>query len=130
MKCVIQGKFITSGLWSYSRHPNYFGEISLWFGIYISCSSVFKGFQYLSVLSPVAVMLLITKLSGNKYFFPQLLLTLLPHSAPSWILILRIWQVSACKMEPQSGIILWSGPPPTHPQLSFFFQCCAVSPPQ
>jgi len=59
-----EGKFITTGLWSLSRHPNYFGEISLWFGIYISCSSVFKGVQYLSVLSPVAVMLLITKLSG------------------------------------------------------------------
>jgi len=59
-----EGKFISSGLWSVSRHPNYFGEISLWFGIYISCSSVFRGVQYLSVLSPVLVMLLITKLSG------------------------------------------------------------------
>jgi len=59
-----QGKFIDSGLWSISRHPNYFGEISLWFGVYISCSSVFRGSQYLSVLSPVFVMLLITKLSG------------------------------------------------------------------
>jgi len=58
------GKFIQSGLWSVSRHPNYFGEISLWFGLYISCSSVFRGGQYLSVLSPVFVMLLITKLSG------------------------------------------------------------------
>ena len=38
---------------------------------------------------------------------------------------LRIWQVPACKMEPQKGII---GPPPTYPQLSFFFQCCTVSP--
>jgi len=61
---VNEGKFITSGLWSISRHPNYFGEISLWVGIYISCSSVFRGAQYLSVLSPVMVMLLITKLSG------------------------------------------------------------------
>eukprot|EP00090_Calanus_glacialis_P025718 TRINITY_DN4033_c0_g1_i1.p1 TRINITY_DN4033_c0_g1~~TRINITY_DN4033_c0_g1_i1.p1 ORF type:complete len:264 (+),score=68.22 TRINITY_DN4033_c0_g1_i1:34-825(+) len=61
---VNDGKFITTGLWSLSRHPNYFGEISLWFGIYISCSSVFSGAQYLSVLSPVMVMLLITKLSG------------------------------------------------------------------
>ena len=33
-------------------------------------------------------------------------------------------------MEPRSGIISWLGPPPTHPQLSFFFLCCAVSPPQ
>jgi len=59
-----EGKFIQSGLWSLSRHPNYFGEISLWFGVYISCSSVFRGWQYLSVLSPVLVMLLITRLSG------------------------------------------------------------------
>ena len=43
----MQGKFIQSGLWSLSRHPNYFGEISLWFGVYISCSSVFRGWQYL-----------------------------------------------------------------------------------
>jgi len=59
-----QGKFITSGLWSLSRHPNYFGEILLWFGLYVSASSVFKGWQYLAVLSPVFVHLLITKLSG------------------------------------------------------------------
>ena len=32
--------------------------------------------------------------------------TLLPHLAPSWIIILRIWQVSACKMEPQSGFMI------------------------
>ena len=61
---IFQGKFITSGLWSLSRHPNYFGEILLWFGLYVSASSVFKGWQYLAVLSPVFVHLLITKLSG------------------------------------------------------------------
>ena len=43
----LQGKFIQSGLWSLSRHPNYFGEILLWFGLYISASSVFKGWQYM-----------------------------------------------------------------------------------
>jgi len=59
-----KGKFITSGLWSISRHPNYFGEISLWFGLYISSSSALSGLGYLSVLSPILVMLLITKLSG------------------------------------------------------------------
>ena len=59
-----QGKFITTGLWSISRHPNYFGEIMLWFGLYISASSVFKGWQYLGVLSPLFVHLLITRLSG------------------------------------------------------------------
>jgi len=59
-----KGKFITTGLWSISRHPNYFGEVLLWFGLYISASSVFRRFQYLSVLSPVFVYLLITRLSG------------------------------------------------------------------
>jgi len=59
-----KGKFITTGLWSISRHPNYFGEISLWFGLYISASSGLSGLGYLSVLSPILVMLLITKVSG------------------------------------------------------------------
>ncbi len=57
-------KFIKTGLWSISRHPNYFGEIMLWAGLYISASSVFRGWQYLAVLCPVAIHLLITKLSG------------------------------------------------------------------
>jgi steroid 5-alpha reductase family enzyme len=59
-----EGKFITSGLWSISRHPNYFGEILLWFGLYIAASSVFKKWQYLAVMSPMAVLWLITKYSG------------------------------------------------------------------
>lgn len=58
---VNAGRFIQSGLWSVSRHPNYFGEIALWFGVYISCSSVFRGWQYATILSPVLVMLLITR---------------------------------------------------------------------
>jgi steroid 5-alpha reductase family enzyme len=57
-------KFIDSGLWSISRHPNYFGEICLWFGLYITASSVFKGWQFMAVLSPTLVCLLITKVSG------------------------------------------------------------------
>jgi len=61
---INEGKFIQSGLWSVSRHPNYFGEICLWFGLYISGSSVFRGAQYLTVASPIFVMLLITRLSG------------------------------------------------------------------
>ena len=39
----LQGKFISSGLWSLSRHPNYFGEILLWSGLYLSASTVFRG---------------------------------------------------------------------------------------
>ena len=59
-----KGKFINTGLWSLSRHPNYFGEILLWSGLYISASSVFRGHQYLAVLSPIFVYLLITRVSG------------------------------------------------------------------
>ena len=61
----IQGKFISSGLWSLSRHPNYFGEIMLWTGLYVSSSSVFRGAQYFSVISPLFIYLLISRLSGK-----------------------------------------------------------------
>lgn len=64
MEPANKDKFISTGLWSISRHPNYLGEILLWFGLYISASSVFKGYQFMSVLSPVFVHLLITKISG------------------------------------------------------------------
>ena len=57
-------KFIEHGLWRYTRHPNYFGEILLWIGLYVACSAVFRGWQYLTVASPIFVMLLITRLSG------------------------------------------------------------------
>ncbi|XP_064647603.1 uncharacterized protein LOC135500230 [Lineus longissimus] len=59
-----EGKFIQNGLWSISRHPNYFGEILLWFGLYISASSTFSKYEYLSVLSPVAVAFLLNNVSG------------------------------------------------------------------
>eukprot|EP00300_Choanocystis_sp_HF-7_P025404 c27227_g1_i1.p1 GENE.c27227_g1_i1~~c27227_g1_i1.p1 ORF type:complete len:299 (+),score=65.22 c27227_g1_i1:43-939(+) len=59
-----KGQFIDSGLWRYSRHPNYFGEILLWIGIFVACSSEFHGFQWLAILSPLTVTLLLTKVSG------------------------------------------------------------------
>lgn len=57
-------KFISSGLWSLSRHPNYFGEILLWFGLYLSASSALTHWEYLTVLCPLLDSLLITKISG------------------------------------------------------------------
>lgn len=61
---INKGRFIRTGLWSISRHPNYFGEILLWFGLFISASSVMNGKEYLSVLSPVCVAFLIIRVSG------------------------------------------------------------------
>ncbi|MBH10623.1 MAG: hypothetical protein CMG74_09795 [Candidatus Marinimicrobia bacterium] len=59
-----KNKFIKSGLWSISRHPNYLGEIILWIGISIISFPVLAGWQYLSLISPVFVYLLLTKVSG------------------------------------------------------------------
>lgn len=59
-----KGKFITTGLWAYSRHPNYFGEILMWVGICVSGSSCFVGFQWLAWLSPLTTWVLLMKVSG------------------------------------------------------------------
>jgi len=59
-----EGRWIDEGLWSTSRHPNYFGEIMLWTGIFVVGAGVFQGWQWLGVLSPLFVTLLLTKVSG------------------------------------------------------------------
>ena len=61
-----QNKFINTGLWSYSRHPNYVGEITLWTGVsIISCSSL-EGSQYVSLISPIFTYLLLVYVSGVR----------------------------------------------------------------
>ncbi|WP_432396547.1 DUF1295 domain-containing protein [Pseudarthrobacter sp. L19] len=59
-----KGKFISTGLWAKSRHPNYFGEILLWVGVAIIALPVLQGWQWVALISPVFVALLITKVSG------------------------------------------------------------------
>lgn len=59
-----KGKFIQTGLWSRSRHPNYFGEIVLWVGIAIIALPVLQGWQWVALISPVFVTLLLTRVSG------------------------------------------------------------------
>jgi steroid 5-alpha reductase family enzyme len=56
--------FISSGLWSYSRHPNYLGEILLWIGVAIIALPAFSGWQYAMLISPLFVIVLLTKVSG------------------------------------------------------------------
>ncbi len=58
------GKFINTGLWSISRHPNYLGEITLWLGVALLAFPVLQGWQWLTAISPVFVYLLLTRVSG------------------------------------------------------------------
>lgn len=59
-----KGKFIQSGLWSRSRHPNYFGEIVLWVGVAIIALPVLRSWQWVALISPVFVALLLIRVSG------------------------------------------------------------------
>jgi len=59
-----RGRFISTGLWSRSRHPNYFGEILLWTGVAVIAVPVLQGWQWVGMVSPVFVAVLITRVSG------------------------------------------------------------------
>jgi steroid 5-alpha reductase family enzyme len=56
--------FITSGLWKYSRHPNYFGEIMLWFGAALFAMPALGAWQYVVLISPFFVTFLLVYISG------------------------------------------------------------------
>ena len=57
-----QGKIMTQGLWRYTRHPNYFGEVALWWGVYLIAVSVPLGWA--TILGPITITCLILKVSG------------------------------------------------------------------
>lgn len=55
-------KVMDEGLWKYSRHPNYFGEVTMWWGLFII--SIGTGHWLVSIISPVTITYLILKVSG------------------------------------------------------------------
>lgn len=57
-----RGKVMDQGLWSWSRHPNYFGEVTQWWGLYFMCFSSLE--NWWTILSPIAITFLILKVSG------------------------------------------------------------------
>ena len=58
------GRFIATGLWAWSRHPNYFGEITLWTGMAIMAVPILSGWQWVVLISPVFVAVLLMRVSG------------------------------------------------------------------
>ena len=61
-----KNKFISTGLWSYSRHPNYLGEITLWTGVAIMSFSSLSGLQLITLISPVFTYFLLVYISGVR----------------------------------------------------------------
>jgi len=59
-----QGKFIREGLWAWSRHPNYFGEIMIWIGVALIALPVLNGWALITLISPLWVILQLTVISG------------------------------------------------------------------
>ncbi len=61
-KAENKGKIITQGLWRYTRHPNYFGETAMWWGIFLIALSLKNGWT--AILSPLTITFLLLKVSG------------------------------------------------------------------
>jgi steroid 5-alpha reductase family enzyme len=57
-----KGKMMTVGLWRYTRHPNYFGEVTMWWGLWFMVATLPLG--YIAAISPVTITFLILKVSG------------------------------------------------------------------
>ncbi len=57
-----KGKLMQSGLWAYTRHPNYFGEVVQWWGIWLLALGVVNGFM--GIIGPITITFLILKVSG------------------------------------------------------------------
>lgn len=59
-----KGRIMTTGIWKYSRHPNYFGEMLVWWAIFMY---VLPYTSWISILSPITITILLTKVSGVPF---------------------------------------------------------------
>ena len=66
-----KGKVIQSGLWKYTRHPNYFGEATMWWGIFILALSVPLGWT--GIISPLTITILLLFVSGVPMLEKQMM---------------------------------------------------------
>ncbi|KAG9148448.1 hypothetical protein Leryth_016917 [Lithospermum erythrorhizon] len=103
-----RGKWCNVGLWKYTRHPNYFGEIFLWWGIFVASTPVLEGAEWLVVLGPVFLTLLLLFVSG---------IPLLEESADK-----KYGNVSAYRTYKQETSPLVPLPPQLYKKLPKWFQ--------
>jgi steroid 5-alpha reductase family enzyme len=59
-----RGRFVASGLWRYSRHPNYFGEMLVWWGLFVYAVPVLHGAAFAVIAGPLFITLLLLFVSG------------------------------------------------------------------
>lgn len=59
-----KGKIMDQGLWSLTRHPNYFGEVTMWWGIFLMALSI--KVSIFAIISPILVTFLLLRVSGVK----------------------------------------------------------------
>lgn len=57
-----KGTILSSGLWKYTRHPNYFGEVTMWWGVWLMIATL--PLSYVALISPITITFLILKVSG------------------------------------------------------------------
>ena len=59
-----RGKVLDTGLWRYTRHPNYFGDFAAWWGIWLACAAAGWGYAAATVIGPLFLSFTLTKWSG------------------------------------------------------------------
>ena len=58
-----RGRVLDHGLWAWTRHPNYFGDATVWWGIFLIAAA--GGWAWLTIASPVVMTVLLTRVSGK-----------------------------------------------------------------